>query len=223
MRIETIIEISSLIITAVLLLILIPKNKIREAIVIFSFKQMITWLLGLFVAEFNLIEYPIRLFANATKASFTFEYFVYPSICVVFNLYYPENKSLLRKTLHYVVYTTAITVFELILEKYTENIRYTNWTWYYTFSSVYFTFFLSRTYYKWFYKKAITLLADSRRVVAFFLLTALAIIRIKTGSTKAIIHEILLKTSASNEMELINLFGIRLKLIITSAKGIISG
>jgi len=80
---ETIIEISSLFVSAALLLIFVPKNKIREASVIFCFKQLITWLLGLFVAEFNLIEYPVRLFANATKASFTFEYFVYPSICVI--------------------------------------------------------------------------------------------------------------------------------------------
>jgi len=66
---ETIIEISSLFVSAALLLIFVPKNKIREASVIFCFKQLITWLLGLFVAEFNLIEYPVRLFANATKAS----------------------------------------------------------------------------------------------------------------------------------------------------------
>ncbi|WP_328591414.1 CBO0543 family protein [Acetivibrio thermocellus] len=128
------------------------KNKIREASVIFCFKQLITWLLGLFVAEFNLIEYPVRLFANATKASFTFEYFVYPSICVIFNLYYPERKSLFKRILYYFIYTAAITVFEVILEKYTQNIKYINWTWYYTFLSVYLTFFLSRAYFKWFFK-----------------------------------------------------------------------
>jgi len=138
---ETIIEISSLFVSAALLLIFVPKNKIREASVIFCFKQLITWLLGLFVAEFNLIEYPVRLFANATKASFTFEYFVYPSICVIFNLYYPERKSLFKRILYYFIYTAAITVFEVILEKYTQNIKYINWTWYYTFLSVYLTFF----------------------------------------------------------------------------------
>jgi len=149
---ETIIEISSLFVSAALLLIFVPKNKIREASVIFCFKQLITWLLGLFVAEFNLIEYPVRLFANATKASFTFEYFVYPSICVIFNLYYPERKSLFKRILYYFIYTAAITVFEVILEKYTQNIKYINWTWYYTFLSVYLTFFLSRAYFKWFFK-----------------------------------------------------------------------
>jgi len=71
---------------------------------------------------------------NATKASFTFEYFVYPSICVIFNLYYPERKSLFKRILYYFIYTAAITVFEVI------------------FLSVYLTFFLSRAYFKWFFK-----------------------------------------------------------------------
>ncbi|NLU27053.1 MAG: hypothetical protein GXX00_07915, partial [Hungateiclostridium thermocellum] len=56
------------------------------------------------------------------------------------------------RILYYFIYTAAITVFEVILEKYTQNIKYINWTWYYTFLSVYLTFFLSRAYFKWFFK-----------------------------------------------------------------------
>jgi hypothetical protein len=40
------------------ILLFIPKNKIRLAVVAFLFKQEITFLLGLMVVELGLIEYP---------------------------------------------------------------------------------------------------------------------------------------------------------------------
>ena len=82
------------ILTIVLLVKFISKNKIREAHVAFFFKQLITWVLGLLVVQLKLIEYPVRLFPYANKASFTFEYFVYPSLCAIFNVNFPEKKNL---------------------------------------------------------------------------------------------------------------------------------
>lgn len=152
MSIEYIILASSWIILAILLLIFVPKSRIREANVILMFKQVMTWLLGSIVVQLHLIEYPVRLFPYALRTSFTFEFFVYPSLCVFFNLYYPEDKGLFRRFVHYFIYTTGITVFEVILETYTNNIRYINWTWYYTWITIFITFLLSRFYYTWFFK-----------------------------------------------------------------------
>jgi hypothetical protein len=91
---EKIIETSVWIIMTILLIKFVPRNRIREAWVIFLFKQFMTWIFGLVVVEKNLIRYPFRLFfKKATKTSFTFEYFVYPALCVLFNLYYPEKKN----------------------------------------------------------------------------------------------------------------------------------
>ncbi|WP_310186715.1 CBO0543 family protein [Bacillus sp. 3255] len=73
------------------------RNKIREAFVIFSFKQMLTWFLGFLVVEYKLLEYPVREFPYAARNSFTFEYFIYPAICCVFNLKFPEGKGMIRK------------------------------------------------------------------------------------------------------------------------------
>nr|WP_282434416.1 CBO0543 family protein [Desulfosporosinus orientis] len=42
-----------------------------------------TWAVGLGVVELRLIEYPVRLFPYANRTSFSFEYFIYPSICAI--------------------------------------------------------------------------------------------------------------------------------------------
>lgn len=140
------------IITIVLLIRYIPKNKIREAHVIFFFKQLLTWLLGLTVVEFRLVEYPVREFPYANKTSFTFEYFVYPAICAIFNLHYPEKKSTFGQFMYYFYYCTAMTILEVLTEKYTNIITYIHWTWYLTWISLFLTFYISRKYYKWFFK-----------------------------------------------------------------------
>jgi len=139
-------------ITSVLLLLYVPKEKIRESFVIFMFKQLMTWLIGLVVAELKLLEYPIRSFAYATKASFDFEYFFYPSFCVLFNLYYPEGKRISQQILYYFYYCTVLTMIEVLVEKYTNILEYLNWTWYITYISFAITFYLSHLFYRWFFK-----------------------------------------------------------------------
>jgi len=65
-----------------MLLLFIPKSRIREAQLVFLFKQSMTWLLGLLGVEFRLID-PVEFFKYATKTSFSFEYFIYPSTCSI--------------------------------------------------------------------------------------------------------------------------------------------
>lgn len=82
-------------VTILSLFFFIPKNKIRLAWVAFLFKQVLTWPLGLFVVNMGWIQYPIRFFENANYASFTFEFFIYPVMCIYLNVYFPSEKSLL--------------------------------------------------------------------------------------------------------------------------------
>ncbi|KAB2334380.1 CBO0543 family protein [Bacillus mesophilum] len=136
-----------------LLILFVPKNRIREAHLSFLFKQVITWLFGLLVVERNLITYPYRLFfRKANKSSFTFEYFVYPAMCTLFNLHYPENKNAVFKFCHYFLYSGVITGFEAIAVRYTDLINYKKWTWYWSLITMWFTFYLSRIYHRWFFK-----------------------------------------------------------------------
>ncbi|MDP4143532.1 MAG: CBO0543 family protein [Bacillota bacterium] len=135
-----------------LLIRFIPKNKIREAMVAFTFMQLLTWLLGLSVAELGLIEYPVRLFAHVNKTSFTFEYFVYPAICAVFNVNFPENKNAFGRFRYYFYICTSITIIEVVVEEYTELIEYIHWTWHITWITLLITFYVTRKYYEWFFQ-----------------------------------------------------------------------
>ncbi|GFP78532.1 CBO0543 family protein [Clostridium fungisolvens] len=139
-------------VTIGLLLKFIPKNKIREAHVAFFFKQLLTWILGLLVVQLGLIEYPVRLFPSANKTSFTFEYFIYPSICAIFNVNYPEKKNTFNQFLYYFYFCTTITILEIFVEKHTSIIKYIHWDWYITWITLFLTFYLTRKYYTWFFK-----------------------------------------------------------------------
>ena len=135
-----------------LLVKFIPKNKIREAQVAFFFMQSITWVQGLIVAQFSLVEYPVRLFEHATQTCFTFEYFAFPSIAAIFNVHYPKEKNAFGKFMYYFYYCSALTIVEAFIEKYMDNLEYMHWTWYITWSTVCFSLYITRRYYQWFFK-----------------------------------------------------------------------
>lgn len=152
MIIEYKIIICSWLLMIVALILFIPKNKFREANVLFLFKQVLTWPVGLLVVQFNLIQYPIHFLKKSTNASFTFDFFIYPALSVFFNLYYPEGKSILRKLFHYFIFVGGITVIEVLLEYYTNLIKYIHWTWYVSSITIAISLYISRRYYLWFYR-----------------------------------------------------------------------
>ncbi len=149
---DLLIIIAAWIITIIILILYIPKEKLREAQLVFLFILSITWLIGLMVVEFKLIEYPVEFFEHATQTSFTFEYFIFPSLCAVFNMNYPKNKSIFKQFMHYFNFCSVMTVIEVICERYTNIITYLNWTWYVTWITLFITFYVSRQYYLWFFR-----------------------------------------------------------------------
>lgn len=134
------------------LVIWLPRKNIRHALVIFFFKQFMTWILGLTVVELGLITYPVREFKKASHTSFSFEYFIYPAICVLFNLYYPHGKSLARRIGWFLLFPTWMTILEVMIEHHTKLIDYIHWTWYWTWLSLFITFVFSFLFYHWFFK-----------------------------------------------------------------------
>jgi hypothetical protein len=151
MRIEYWILIGVWILT-IALLFTIPRDKIRLAFTAFLFKQGITWILGLAVVEYGLLAYPVRFFADVNRSSFTYEFFVYPAVCAIFNAYYPYSKSKFNQFLYYAAYCTALTIPEVIIEKYTDLLVYINWSWYWTWISLFVTFAMTRWFCVWFFK-----------------------------------------------------------------------
>jgi hypothetical protein len=152
LKVEHIIYVVEVVLVVFLLIRFVPKNKIREAHVAYLFKLVITWLIGLAVAEYRLIEYPIRLFPYANKASFLFEYFLYPAICTLFVVNYPEKKRSFAKFMYYFYYCTALTIIEVIQERYTDILEYINWNWAITWATFFITFYMARKYNQWFFK-----------------------------------------------------------------------
>ncbi|MBU8906193.1 CBO0543 family protein [Desertibacillus haloalkaliphilus] len=140
--------------TIVLLFKFVPKEKVRHGILAFLFKQLITWVFGLMVVEKGLIKYPVRLFFHkANKSSFSFEYFIYPTICAIFNVNYPEYGSRLKKSLYYLLLTGLLTLGEVVAERYTNLIHYVKWRWYWSFITMGVAFYFSRIFYRWFFKE----------------------------------------------------------------------
>lgn len=71
-KVDREIELSSWVLASLLLLIFVPKNRIREAHIVFLFKQLLTWIFGLLVVEKDLLRYPKRLFFPIVAAGVTF-------------------------------------------------------------------------------------------------------------------------------------------------------
>lgn len=140
-------------ITIGLLLKFIPRDKIRHASLAFLFKQVLTWLFGLVVVDKGLIKYPSRFFKKANKTCFSFEYFIYPAFCAIFNVHYPEEKNKFIKLLYYLFHSGILTFGEILAERYTNIISYIKWKWYFSFITMGVTNYISRVFYRWFFKE----------------------------------------------------------------------
>lgn len=130
----------------------IPRDKRKDASIIFLFQQFVTWFLGLLVVELHLLEYPVRELAEVNRTSFLYEFLVYPITSIFFCLYYPQLRSKLIKIIYIVTFTTCLTIPEVLFEKYTDLISYMNWAWYISWISIYVTLYLSWVFYRWFFR-----------------------------------------------------------------------
>jgi hypothetical protein len=152
-KLEILILILSIALAIFLLWKFVPMGKIIDAHVSFLFMQVQTWIYGAIVVENRLIEYPVRFLYYAYRVSLVFEYFIFPTISVLFNLYFPSRKGIIHKILYIITYPTVITIFEVILEKYTDVITYLHWSWYWSWLTMLITLLISYKYYNWFFKK----------------------------------------------------------------------
>ncbi|WP_436239600.1 CBO0543 family protein [Paenibacillus sp. LjRoot153] len=141
------------IVTTILLVIFIKRKDLLRAQLSFMFMQVPTWLFGTLVVKGRFIEYPVGFLSVVYKASFTFEYFVFPAISAIFNVHFPREKSWLIKTMYTLSFPSIMTLCEVLLEKYTDLIKYINWSWYLSFITLTITLLLSYWYYLWFCKK----------------------------------------------------------------------
>ena len=130
----------------------IPKNKLRDASIIFLFQQAVTWFAGILAVGLNLLEYPVRELAKVNGTSFLYEFFLFPVVTIFFCIYYPRTSIRWKKIIYISAFSTGLTVPEVIIEHYTNLIKYLRWEWYVTWISVYATLFLAWVFYKWYFK-----------------------------------------------------------------------
>jgi hypothetical protein len=130
----------------------IPKDKVRDASIIFLYQQAVTWFAGLLAVELNLLEYPVRELAKVNGTSFLYEFFSYPVVTIFFCFYYPRTSKGWKKIIYISAFSTGLTVPEVIFEHYTHLINYIRWEWYVTWVTVYSTLFLAWVFYKWYFK-----------------------------------------------------------------------
>lgn len=140
----------------IMIWIMVPKKKAREAWVLFLSMGMITWPAGLLAVEMGWIKYPVQLLARANdynKASFTYEFFLFPMTSVVFSLYYSKVVSKISQFLYFFLFAGMFTIVEVILEKTTMLVEYDEWKWYWTLFTLMVSLYLNHKYYEWFKKR----------------------------------------------------------------------
>lgn len=155
MNLERWILVGVIIVTILATVFFIPRSKAREAWILFLFLQFITWPAGLFVVEMGWLKYPIQLLPDINqynRTSFTFEFFVFPIVAIIFSLYFPNVKKI-GAIIYYVCYAGFFTSIEWLLERTTRLVEYHGWTWYWTLLTVIICLFFNHKYYLWYKRK----------------------------------------------------------------------
>lgn len=136
-----------------LLIVLVPADKRREAALSIVFMQFIAWILGLLAVETDLLSYPVRFFSTATSASFTFEFCALPIVGAIYNVNFPTSSAPWRRWAYAAAFPTALTAIEYPIERYTELIEYIHWHWSWTWISEFVVLIGCRMFYDWFYRR----------------------------------------------------------------------
>jgi hypothetical protein len=138
-------------INILIIVFIIEWTYFREWIVVFLFKCVVDFVWGSAVVSLKMIEYPVRLLPKYYETCIFFEIWIFPALCVWYNQVTREQG--LRGILMYsLLFSAGITAIEYPIEKYTDLIRYIDWTWFTTFYTLNITFLLSRSFmafYRW--------------------------------------------------------------------------
>jgi hypothetical protein len=157
MILERKILIGVILISIIAIFTLIPRNRAREAWVLFLFLQVITWPAGMLAVEMGWIEYPIQLLKGVNqynRTSLTFEFFLFPIVAIIFSLYFPKVRWF-GAIIYYFCFTGFFTIIEALLERTTRLVEYHGWTWYWTFITVTISLFFNHKYYLWYKQKLV--------------------------------------------------------------------
>ncbi|MBP1964777.1 CBO0543 family protein [Paenibacillus aceris] len=155
MTVERVILIVIWVVCIVLIPVMIPKHRTREAVLLFLFTQMITWIMSLLLVEWKAIENPIREFPSASGSNFTNNYIFFPLISTLFALYYPGQKSVAIRTFYQVRIVLLAGIYLILISRYTQILHYIHFNIFLHMILLWIVLNVVRTYASWFFQRKI--------------------------------------------------------------------
>lgn len=149
--IELIISITAFIIALLLLIFAVDWRHFRDWIVVFLYKCVLDSLWGTAVVVTERIEFPFRQLPQFFKMSLLFDFWILPSLCVLYNQITKE-RGLWPIFYYAVLFSAGMTAIEYPLELYTNLIKYIDWNYFTSFYTLIITFLSSRAFiafYRW--------------------------------------------------------------------------
>jgi hypothetical protein len=151
MRKELIILICSWVI-AIILLLSVSKGRTRLTQITFLFTQTLAWLFEYILVFFNLVEFPYREFKFATRMGFSLYYILFPTVGVLFIIFYPKQPGKLKVFLYYLLFSMVIPTFTSLAAKYSELFHFIHWNWGIHVLSDLLNFYILRKFVLWYQK-----------------------------------------------------------------------
>ncbi|MBS4174913.1 CBO0543 family protein [Bacillus sp. FJAT-49736] len=142
-------------IVILLLIFIVPKTRIREACVNFTFLQTLTWVTGVVLAQYDIVKSPFRLFPKATSQNFFNDFIIYPAISVLFYFLFPHKKKRNIQCFFVIAFAFMISLYDLSVVSFTDLKRYIHWNFINHFITAVIFNVGALWFTKWFFKKPI--------------------------------------------------------------------
>ncbi|MDZ5472385.1 CBO0543 family protein [Bacillus sp. 31A1R] len=137
---------------SIITLLIISKGRTRLTQITFLFTQALAWIFEFIITFFKLVEFPYREFKVATEMSFSLYYIVFPTVGVLFILYYPKQLNKLKLLFYYLFFSMVIPIFTFSLERYSKLFHFINWNWTVHVLADLLIFYILKTFIFWFQK-----------------------------------------------------------------------
>ncbi|MCL6634875.1 MAG: hypothetical protein K6T29_03800 [Peptococcaceae bacterium] len=151
MTVEPVISVAAALAALLLLVFTVDWRHFRDWVVVFLYKCVLDSLWGTAAVVTNRIEFPYRQLPHAFKMSLLFDFWVFPVLCILYNQVTRE-RGLWPVLYQALLFSAVITAMEYPLERYTQLIKYLNWSWLTTFFTLTVSFLSSRAFiafYRW--------------------------------------------------------------------------
>ncbi|MCI3919630.1 hypothetical protein MO973_05210 [Paenibacillus sp. TRM 82003] len=153
MSVERIVIIALWIIGPVAALLFVPRAQARRFAIGLLISQSIIWLKVVLVAEFDLMEFPVREFPKASDMGFTIQYMFFPVLCGIYFIHRPV-KPWLKRIAWFLGAVSALAVIHELLAQYTDLIEYQRYNFATSWAVIAVCVSVTEVAYWWFFRKA---------------------------------------------------------------------